>query len=96
MTDITAARELAITTRDTDVFIVPTSPEGRRRVPHVADIEAGLSEAGTRKAVAEALLRAASADIAAWADAATMLGLDVARVARLAGVARGTIYNRRK
>lgn len=88
-------REMAVTMRNTDVFIVPTSPEGRRREPRPDEVEQGLVESGTRIAVATALLRDARLDNAAWAEAALEHGMDISHIARLSGVARGTVYNRR-
>jgi hypothetical protein len=91
MTDhLLAQRALILTSRDVAIFGVGTSPIGKALT--VESIEVGLVEAGTRRALAEALLTDAMIDIGDWVRAADTAGLPRARIARLAGVSRPTVY----
>lgn len=88
------ARNERVTMRDTSVFDVASSPN---HLPHEhLSVYACLAEcerAGTRRAVAEALVADAMLDMADWARAALGRGASPAEVARACGVSRTTVYS---
>lgn len=59
---------------------------------HPDDIRRGLTEAGGRLAAADRDRRAAIIDIADWLQRGRTAGVEVAQMARLAGITRRTAY----
>lgn len=96
--DLLAERELVLASHDIDVFGVGSSPRGKhvgRDLTNAADrenIEVGLIEAGTRRALALLLAANAMIDIADWIRVADEAGMPRKRIAQLAGVSRPTVY----
>lgn len=89
--ELLAQAEAAVDARDVTIFGVGSSPESKGLL-HPESIETGLIEAGGRRALAERLRADAMADLAAWLAAARRDGMPIARIARLAGVTRPTVY----
>ncbi len=93
-----AERELVLTSHDIDVFGVGSSPRHKhvgRDLSNPADrenIEVGLIEAGTRRALAQLLAADAMIDITDWIRVADEAGMPRKRIADLAGVSRPTVY----
>ena len=96
--DLLAERELVLASRDFDVFGVASSPRHKHvggDLANAADrenIEVGLIEAGTRRALAQLLAADAMIDIADWIRVADDAGMPRKRIAQLAGVSRPTVY----
>jgi hypothetical protein len=85
--------EQAVEVRDTGLFGVGSSPEGRSGPLHPEAIETGLIEAGGRRALAERLRADAMVDLVAWMAVARKRKMPIAQIARLAGVTRQTVYD---
>lgn len=90
--EMLAARDLTLAMHDVEVFGVDVSPEGKRPGT-VEDVEIGLVESGTRRALAESLRSNAMIDVAAWVRAADDAGVPRSRIALLAGVSRQSVYD---
>ena len=91
--DLLRAREEAVATRDVDVFATGTSAVHKRAALTPGHCREGLTEAGTRRALAERLRAEAMLDLSGWIKAAAGVGMDKSEVARLAGVTRQTVYS---
>jgi hypothetical protein len=93
-----AERELVLVSHDVDVFGVGSNPTGKHvglDLSNAADrenIEVGLVEAGTRRALAQLLGAGAMIDITDWIRVADRVGVPRKRIAELAGVSRPTVY----
>jgi hypothetical protein len=93
-----AERKLMLASRDVDVFGVGSNPRGKhlgRDLSNAAgceNIEVGLVEAGTRRALAQLLGADAMIDVTDWVRIADEAGMPRKRIAELAGVSRPIVY----